>query len=1059
MKKFAVRVCFAVILIGMLHLSYTAVFADAVKTEIYSIDFENGQIPKRLGFVTEDGEKENAATVETVDGNNVLKLDVTKEITAKLSLDGITGSSDIELKPQSGVYEFEYKIKYFKTGKNKYPFFASVAESSNRDLYMNIIREWPSMASTLTYSTSLDYTSDYKTAETNLKIQEAWYTVRVGIDTVNNSAKYFIDNTYIGEQKNLTFDDISYKDGVQCFKFIFRPGDSGEATLYLDNIKIKKYEAFNGLSASNLKIYANDGDILEQITDVEPGDILTAKASVVNTKKSTEPVNLIIALYNNGILSDVESKTVMPDEVLNDESVSITVNDTDNLGVKAFVWSSGITPLVRSVSCTEPSDDAIYKEIMDFETEEQDDGFDDIYQFCQRALGENRTKGVFKFSANKRKESYATKNLSKTVNDGVFCLSFEYKASDYINKFWIRTMGSGSSAQLFYDGGTISYFPDVTSWTRADSGVEYTPGKWCRVKIFIDFDGRTVYYYLNDVLYGTGMLSKNVTDIKSVQFKNEGSYGDICLDNIEFAQIEKISGSLPSEVKENALVTVRTDATGRIFFDKTGISVKAEVKNKTDATQSYTLRYCVSKSDTTVFENETAVKAYAKGRKTVNIPVQTDGYGYYTLRTYLYDSSGNLITRGKDYIFSVANVPEDGLKSEKLGIQITTSNELNQNDRNIDLALMKKLGFTLTRGNGISFGAVDENGNLSVDKWTRSWLENCRDSGVEIVNILSYGNSKITSENPPRSDAALKAFAKYAVDYCTAYKEIYGHAPLYVDVWNEYWMEGSSFNADRATPKDYVNMLKYVSEALSAAYPETEIWGMSGVGFGNIEWTRNVLEAGGGKYIDAFTLHPYSNKQSPTAADKVDAVNQYKALFEEYGFGEKRVYASEWGWPSVGINDYPDEEHQAAYFVCANVLNDANKLFDKIIWYGSNDVGNSNTQEQRFGLIRGAYAEIAYEAKPVYLAAANWQSMMIGAKFEETVRSSDGIYAYSYTLRDGQSAIVAWSENGNKALNLSLDTDSVTVIDMYGNEKTVKGSSNAYTFSIGEMPCYIKGVF
>lgn len=804
------------------------------------------------------------------------------------------------------------------------------------------------------------------------------------------------------------------------------------------------------LSVSTVNVYDSAGNI---VTGTPPANTsLKAKAKILNSNGVSGSADLIAAAYKDGRLENVSIKTVTASTPLTEDELEIDTGDADS--IKTFVWDSvsGCVPLPVEAPYTNPE---IFRIEMPFDDSAADGGFTQITNQCSRADNADGG-GLFLYPGGTNGTSSAVKAFGRNVSTDILHISFDYKAEEYQNKFWARLGGTGNPIQFFYDGGTIAYFNDVTAWTISDGRAEYTPGTWTREDIYVDLTGRVMYCFNNGVLYGRAWIPRGVTKLNRIELVNEGSYGDISLDNLVIRQTTAEDVTLPKELNENAFAEITSDNTGRIYFGKTGSEFNVLVGNKTAKSSQYIVKWSLSGGNGVVDSGESAVTIAARSSQTVRITGDTGGYGYFILRAKVYDADGELVCEASDYKFSAANVPEDGLQDPTMGIQIKTNEELDRNGRNLDMALMKKLGFSYTRG-GLGFSAMNEQGTVIMDEWTRAWYEMCRDSGIDIINILSFGNTKITSENPPRSEYALNMFAEYALQYCALHKEVYGYAPKDLDVWNEYWMEGNVFNPDRATPEDYANMLKAVYTKVKPQYPETRIWGLSGVNTEHYAWVERVLKAGGGDYMDGYTLHPYYNTSTPEEADFKNVADTYKALFNQYGYYNKPVWISEWGWASVGENGYPNEEEQAAYFVRANIFNKVYSLADMTEWYCSNDVGNNNEQELRFGMLRGAYRKIGYEAKPVYLSAANYQSLMIGSSFVKSEQLSTGVTAYTFSLRDGRKAVILWSVTGTETVTLSVNTGSLLMIDMYGNEKTVAGSGGSYTINCSKTPCYLVG--
>lgn len=790
-------------------------------------------------------------------------------------------------------------------------------------------------------------------------------------------------------------------------------------------------------------------------------DTITATTCLKNETGETQKPYLIIAIYNDGILSQVEAKEIDLSKIVMEDSLTATVNNGNNATIKAFLWngSTNFKPLTPAVKYKDASD--LFKTELDFETDALNFGFDSISGKIQQADdGEN--KELF-FEADTG-NSTAVKNFEKTVTGNVLHLGFDYKSMGYINKFIVYMSGTGSSVKLMYDGGTLSYYPEITSWDKSDERATYTPGEKMHIDIYLDFESRTVYWFKDNKLYGSTYIPDSLKNLEKVTFLNEDSQSDIYIDNVKIETVWDFDTKLPDELSETAYIDITSDNTGHIFFEKENARFKMTAKNKLKRSAKYNFKYSVrNESGITVYENEIPLDMAAEEVKDVEITANSDGYGYFYLTSALYDLSGNLVTRGLDYKFSVANAPQNGELDPDMGVQFATRFSLDANDRYLELPLMQKLGFGAVRGGGVKFELVNADGTLPNDKWITLWYETLRDNGMTSLGAIAYANPKITSENPPRSAAALEAFAKFAVDYCTFYKQCFGVLPEDIEVWNEYYLAGTAFNPDRATAADYANMLVAVYTAVKDKYPTVKVWGMSGVGFGELVWTENVLKAlpkDSKKYMDGIAVHPYANTSTPEDADYVAFANNYKEMFAKYGYENIEFYATEWGWPSVGRFGFPDEIQQAANFVRGNVINKANGLFKKISWYAFNDVGLYNDdKENRFGFIKGAFSEIGYEAKPLFLVAANYQKLMIDAEFVDSIKVSNEVTVYRFKLRDGRDALIFWANKNAENISLKIDAEIVTLIDAYGNQQAASPQDGVFNFESGISPSYVVGSF
>jgi len=709
-------------------------------------------------------------------------------------------------------------------------------------------------------------------------------------------------------------------------------------------------------------------------------------------------------------------------------------------------------------------DSGLLKIYKNFETNSDSETFDAVNGGYQITNDFNGSEGVFVFNA-PRTYVTAILDLKENINENVLELSYDYKNCGWTNRFYIR-MFSGTSnavAETFNDYGSFGYFKDGIGWTVADHRAPYTTNKWYRINMFVNMETRMVYYYVDGKLYGYTQLKEGFTDLRQFQFVYQNSYDRTMIDNL--CAIEHLSDDekLPKEVRWTAFADTTTKANGRIFYDRNKQDLIISVGNKTENAVDYDLKLKVFNGGKFVNETTQEVHLEAGEVKDIEYTAKTNKFGFSEIIPYLYDKDGNLVFEGREYRYSVANVPPEGLKDKTMGIQMQTNVEINRNDvEGVDLPLISRLGFGASRGGlGWSQHIHKAPGVWEYDNsaWNKYSDEQWDKSGMMRIPVLAFGNPAITPENPPRSEWAIGQYAWNAARVCEWYEEYLGHPLEHIDIWNEYWMGGSGFNPDNATPEDYANMIKAAYIAIKEVSPTTTVWGLSGVNGDHYEWTERILKAGGGDYMDGYTLHPYYNKGTPDAADFPGLKKKFDELFAKYGYTDKLCWVSEWGWPSANVDGYPDERHQAAYFVEANIINTGNDLFDMTNWYSSNNVNNDKGQESNFGLIRGAYDVVGYEAKPAYISAANYMNLMIGAEHIENYDVSDNVRLYRYKLRDGRDALVGWGKELSESMKLKINASSVTLHDMFGNTEKLYGVNNEYYFVFNDVPIYITGQF
>ena len=125
--------------------------------------------------------------------------------------------------------------------------------------------------------------------------------------------------------------------------------------------------------------------------------------------------------------------------------------------------------------------------------------------------------------------------------------------------------------------------------------------------------------------------------------------------------------------------------------------------------------------------------------------------------------------------------------------------------------------------------------------------------------------------------------------------------------------------------------------------------------------------------------------------------------------------------------------------------------------------------ESTYGTINSVYDDTPYSALPAYVAAAcaNW---IVGSG-DNFVDAADGkeadltarIYAYRWNRDNsdgkGSQAIGVWTSNDREPYALNLGIDEVTVVDMFGNERTMKAVNGVFNFMLTDSPVYLIGDF
>ena len=276
---------------------------------------------------------------------------------------------------------------------------------------------------------------------------------------------------------------------------------------------------------------------------------------------------------------------------------------------------------------------------------------------------------------------------------------------------------------------------------------------------------------------------------------------------------------------------------------------------------------------------------------------------------------------------------------------------------------------------------------------------------------------------------------------------------------------------------------------------------------GTVEWFEAFYEAGIWDKSEIVDIHSYSN---PTGPDKVftnTVENKFSSMYSiEYAaqrwkrickrYGKKRLIIGETGYPTsvttkVGMNPrtVADFNVRVAMFLLeagAELINFFS-AFDRV----SVLVGTSTWRELYFGTFTNTDYYGTYMPKPWAAAYANlirrfdgFQSCEYSSKYDEDEFGT--LRAFDIKLKDGKGLSVLWSnvymlpnttaiggvkrtprEAGPIWENRWVITetrefdavgDTVTVIDVMGNSKTVSAKSGKVQLEISGSPIYVYGI-
>lgn len=652
----------------------------------------------------------------------------------------------------------------------------------------------------------------------------------------------------------------------------------------------------------------------------------------------------------------------------------------------------------------------------------------------------------------------------KTLTEGSYRVSFDFYDTLAGKTNYLRTVNDranslsslGNLCETFVANPKgMGYYKGQKGWVMSDHLMQYTQNRWYHIDIWFDFDQKAVYYYVDQERLGVEKMS-NLTKIDGLIFQMEGN---VYLDNLLIQKItnpEKIEDA-PAEfayMAENNLMSIKiaSEATGNVFFDQKTPTLMVNMTNTSSEKTKWDAQLQITDTyNRIVWEKEITGIEIEVG-ETVSEAIATDitKFGIYNVKLILRDGLHTIVRYSE---FSLVRTPEKGVKNEKIAIGTHIAQRKTADDFLIDtmVKFVDKAGFSSVRDECYWSDYEAPKGVFTMQPRYTKYVERLNRNNIETYQLLGYGNTNYMNNGDwhPTLPWQIDAFSEYCYRLVSEQK---GKVRIY-EVYNE-WTN------IKHTPEEYAVLLPAAYKAIKRANPDAEVVGMCPAGT-QPNWIEKVLIAlNGEKCFDSISIHPYCFPGSPERALAYN-VGQVRDLMNRYGYGDMKLYGSEYGFPVTAA--YNTEIEQAVYGVLYYCVNDADHLMDRIYWYDlQNDGWDAEEMENNFGMIRSWTDNgngVPFAAKPAYLATAQYNAMVAGGKIEGRI-ANDKVSLYHYKQSSGRDVLITTAKNAkNQTLSLELGTDKVSLYDMYGNEREIYGINGRYTFMINNTISYIAGDF
>ena len=563
-------------------------------------------------------------------------------------------------------------------------------------------------------------------------------------------------------------------------------------------------------------------------------------------------------------------------------------------------------------------------------------------------------------------------------------------------------------------------------------------------------------------------------------------------------RIDRVSNPISANISE----------VGHIFFDPSNIDVNiAFVNGETAQTGDIVARVYTEDENELVFEDVVytrEVKAYEKVSDTLTIDLTNaeKQYGMFVLKIAMV--SRGTVPTDEDFSegirFSVAKKSDE--LNNKIGVH--TQFGLGRANPEVNTMLLKNAGFLGIR-DMLAHSQCFSGGVWNEPELYNKWVDDIAEN--DLSQIIMINSNDIGA---PKTEDEIEHFTNFAVAVVTNLVE---DGVYHYELWNE---PKSSF-----TPEEYANLLISVAPAVHAVDENVKLiafataWASN---YSSASWIVDIIkilqERGldPHKYIDYISVHPYrplnqapekktrtcdctygnesfeagesqvdTNDTIPGDSSIVARMDNITNRLKEVDCDDIPFIITEIGWFSyegaysstnceeclANKKTALSEMGQAQYSVRASALL-YNKVEEMYFHTLNNKLNSSSPMEKNFGFTENwnaIEAEIPYEAKPSFIAMANFNAMLGNAELiEENVdeyswTSAWNMAKYDYVFQKDEKKIhMMWTPSSySSSKTISVPGKAICIYDIYGNLVDKQyNSDGVYNIALSGSPVYVE---
>ncbi|CCQ33359.1 conserved hypothetical protein [Halorhabdus tiamatea SARL4B] len=411
---------------------------------------------------------------------------------------------------------------------------------------------------------------------------------------------------------------------------------------------------------------------------------------------------------------------------------------------------------------------------------------------------------------------------------------------------------------------------------------------------------------------------------------------------------------------------------------------------------------------------------------------------------------------------TLAVLPADGFDNDDPFFGMSTQFNAGWDHELMDV--MARAGVTTVREDS-GWSRIERAGGAYDFSPADEYMTALQEHGFDRLYILAYGNDRYDPENSgyftiPYTDAYRRAFANFSAASVDHYADV-----DVVEVWNEPNLDTFARGPTGTDPGAYAALLAATYPAVHDRDRNVTVLGGAaaanytgeGVRPFDATWWRGLLEAGGGEYMDAMSIHLYRDEPTGFARD----LSELREMTREHNDGDALpIWVTELGWPATPTSPGGEQSADQARHLVQSYARLSAAGVERFYWYTFRDTTldrgtTPQTAEANAlgGLLRAPdNPRGAHTPRPGLVAYATVTRQLSGAEFVENASRPVQQYVFA---DGGERTRVLWAD---ERTDVTVHTDEpVSVTGMLGDRTRLEPRDGEVYLTVGRDPIYLGG--